>query len=301
MDLKVGRYIVGVTNQNKLLFPKAGISKIDLIEYYLAMAEHIIPYTKDRPVTMHRFPDGIGGKSFYQKEASDYFPDWLDTVKVPKEDGEIEMVMINKKASLTYLANQGCITPHIWLSKKDKIDYPDKLVFDLDPSDNDFNVVIQAAKDFRKLLEDELDLKTFIMTTGSKGLHIIVPIIRNKNFDEVREFASGVCKIIANDKPDDYTTEIRKDKRKGRLFLDYMRNSYAQTSVMPYAVRALEGAPVATPLFWKELQGKMNAQRYTLSNIQKRIENEENPWENYYKSRKSLSKPMQILEKMLNR
>ncbi len=302
MSIKSGKYTVETSNEDKVLFPKAGITKMDLIKYYLDMADHILPHTKDRPVTMRRLPNGINGKSFYQKEASDYFPDWVNTVKVKKEDGFVNMVTINKEATLVYLANQACITPHIWLSKKDKPEQPDKVVFDLDPPANDFDIVIQAANDFRKLLEEELGLKCFIMTTGSKGLHVIVPIIRNKKFEEVRDFAADICRFIADGNPKDYTVEMRKAKREGRLFLDYMRNSYAQTSVMPYAVRAIEGAPVATPIDWEELiKGKIDSQKFTIINISKRMEKKENPWKDYFKSRKSLTQPLMKLEKLLKR
>lgn len=299
MNLNFGRYTVKTSNEDKILFPEEEITKMDLLNYYMKMADHILPYTKDRPLTMHRFPDGLDGDNFYQKEASNYFPDWIDTVQVKKEKGAVNMVLINKKATLAYLVNQACITPHIWLSKKNKIDFPDKMVFDLDPPKDGFELVIKGAKDLRNLLENELGLTTFVMTTGSKGLHLIVPIKRETKFDKVRDFAAGISKFVASNDNDNYTTEVRKDKRNGRLFIDYLRNSYAQTSVTPYAVRAIKGAPVAAPLAWNELDEEMlSAQKYNITNLSENIEKQQDPWENYFKTGKSLNEPIRKLKSL---
>jgi bifunctional non-homologous end joining protein LigD len=176
----------------------------------------------------------------------EHFPDWIDRVKVEKEGGELQQVVCGEAATLAYLANQACITPHVWLSRADRPDHPDQLIFDLDPADDDFEEARVAALWLRSLLE-ELELPSFAKTTGGKGLHLTVPLDRRADFDTVRGFARDVAEELARRHPDRLTTEQRKDKRKGRLYLDAMRNAYAQTAVPPYAVRARPGATVAAP------------------------------------------------------
>lgn len=299
--MNFGKYKVKLTNEDKVLFPVSGITKGDLIRYYHAIADYMLPLVKDRPVTMRRFPDGIEATGFYQKDKSAYFPKWIESVKVKKENGEtIAMILANNTATLVYLANQACITPHIWLSKKDKLNNPDKLIFDLDPPGDDFEMVINGAQALKKVLEEDLSLKTFIMTTGSKGLHVIVPLNRKAEFDAVRAFAETISQYVADQNEEHFTTEVRKNKRKGRLFLDYMRNAYAQTGVAPYAVRAIEQAPVATPLHWDELdEKKLHAKTFHIKNIFDRLESKENPWKDFNKYGADLDKPLKKMRQLL--
>lgn len=281
--MPTGKHTVNLSNEDKVLFPGSGITKGELIRYYQDIAPAMLPLVRDRPVTMQRFPDGIGSGGFYQKEKPDYFPDWIEDTEVKKENGEtLKMVVANNAATLVYLANQACITPHTWLSRKDKIHYPDKMIFDLDPPGNDYRAVVKGAGALRQILEEKLSFRTFIMTTGSRGLHVVVPLNRKAEFDTVRAFAARICQDVAGKYEKDFTTEVRKDKRKGRLFLDYLRNAYAQTGVSPYAVRALENAPVATPLHWDELDDKkLHAKSFHIKNIFKRVEDTENPWKDF--------------------
>jgi bifunctional non-homologous end joining protein LigD len=197
-------------------------------------------------------------------------------------------VVCQNAATLVYLANQACITPHLWLSRQDKPDHPDRMIFDLDPWDDDFEPVRSAARSLKKLLE-ALELVPFLMTTGSRGLHVVVPLDRKSNFDEVREFALDVADLLANQEPGRLTTEQSKEKRGSRIFVDVLRNAYAQTTPAPYAVRAKAGAPVAAPLEWEELSSRsVNSRRYTLRNMFRRLGQKEDPWEGMGRRARSL-------------
>jgi bifunctional non-homologous end joining protein LigD len=281
-EITVGGRTIQLSSLDKVLFPESGITKGNLITYYRRMAATMVPFMEGRPLTMHRFPNGIGASGFYQKEAPDYFPEWIRRVciAVEEEGGEEQpQIICEERATLVYLANQACITPHIWPSRVDKLHYPDKLIFDLDPSGNDFALVRETALDLQQLLS-EVGLVPFVMTTGSKGLHVVVPLKRTAGFDFVRAFARDVAGVLAQRKPDKYTVAMRKRKRGGRIFLDYLRNSFAQNSVTPYAVRARPGAPVATPLEWDEVDDKqLHSQRYTIKNIFRRLGQKEDPWQ----------------------
>ncbi len=215
-----------------------------------------------------------------------------------KSGGEVNHVVCDKKATLVYLANQACITPHIWLSKADKLRKPDQLVFDLDP-EGGVEQLQFAARALRDLF-GELSLKAFVKTTGSRGLHLAVPLRRGQDFDEVRHFARGVAALAAHRHPDRLTTEVRKNKREGRLFLDTARNAYAQTIVCPYAVRARPGAPVAAPLDWPETLGKgFDPRRFTIRNVFRRLSQKEDPWKEMRSVTGGLKKAWGALSPML--
>jgi bifunctional non-homologous end joining protein LigD len=188
-----------------------------------------------------------------------------------------EQVVCDDAATLVYLADRDCITPHAWLSRVDKLDHPDQMIFDLDPSDEDFRMVALAAKELRKALESE-GLSPYVMTTGSRGLHVLAPLDRSADFEEVRAYAREMSARVAKENPGKFTVEMSKEKRDKRLFLDYLRNSYGQTSVPPYAVRARRGAPVATPLEWHELDEGVTSQSYNMGNLFKRLSKKGDPW-----------------------
>ena len=247
-QIKVGRYLVTTTNEDFILFPKSKITKGELVDYYYEIAPLMVLYTKDRPLTMVRYPRGIDKEGFYQKDAPDYFPNYIKrkTIK-KKEGGSTSYVVCNNEATLVYLANQGCITPHLWLSKIDKLDYPNKMIFDLDPPPpgKKFTLIRKTALRLKELLE-EIGLVPFVKTTGSKGLHVVVPLKRTAGFDEVRAFARQIAEQLIMHDPKNLTLEIRKDKRRGRTFIDTLRNAFAQTAVAPYAVRPKEKAGCLT-------------------------------------------------------
>jgi bifunctional non-homologous end joining protein LigD len=300
--INFGRYSFKTSHDEKIFFPKSKITKGDLISYYNEIADIMLPHIKDRPVSMLRMPDGIKGEVFFQKDASGYFPKWIVTKKIKKKDGSVNHVICSNKATLVYLANQACVTPHVWLSKIEKLNYPDRLIFDLDPpgKNGDFGKVKSAAKVFYYFLGNELGLNTFLMTTGSRGLHVVVPIYSNENFDVVREFGQDIAKVISNLHPREMTIEVRKNKRKGRIFLDTARNAYAQTAVPPYSVRPNENAPVAAPIDWDELSNKkLDSQSYNIKNIFKRLNNTSDPWKNINQKRNGLKKARKILNEII--
>lgn len=290
---------VEFSNQSKVLFPRAGITKGDLIRYYRRIAPLVLPYWRDRPLSQHRFPDGIARPGFFQKEIPAHFPDWIERASLrARTDGTVTYVLANNEATLVYLANQACITPHLGLSRIDRVDHPDWLVFDLDPSDEDFEKVRFAARAVHALL-GRLELESFVQTSGSRGLHVFVPLDRTADFEQVRAFARAVARHLANRHPDRLTTEQRKRKRGDRVYLDIMRNGYGQTTVAPYAVRAREGAPVATPLEWAEVgDRRLHPQRYTIANIFRRLAKKTDPWTNMADRAQSLDRARERLSNL---
>jgi len=281
---------IEVSNANKVLFPDIGLTEGQLAEYYAQVAGTMLPHLRGRPLSMQRFPKGIGERGFYAKEMPDYFPEWIDHVDVDVlETGEVQpQVVCNDAATLIYLVDQACITPHTWLSRRPHLNQPDKLIFDLDPP-RSFETAREAARSLRTLL-DELELPAYLMTTGSRGLHIGIPLDSQAGFDAVRAFAVELAEALARRAPDKLTTETRKNARRGRLFLDYLRNSYAQTSVPPYAVRARPGAPVATPIRWEELDDpELTSSRYTVANVLNKIAREGDPWADFHERGCSLT------------
>jgi bifunctional non-homologous end joining protein LigD len=261
---------VEITHPDKVIFPKKNITKGEMAEYYDKIADQMLPYLKDRPLTLHRFPSGIGEGGFYQKNISDYFPDYIKTVEIDTEEGTNTQIICNDKRTLLYLVNQGTVEFHIWLSKKDKIRQPDKVIFDLDPPENGFEKVREAAKVVRNYLRKQKK-EPQLMTTGQKGLHLYYSIRRGKDFEEIKKEARKVAEEVTRLRPDLLTTKIRKDQREGKIFVDYLRNAYAQTAVCPFSLRANEEAGVATPLEWEELSKLQSAAFYTIENIFKRL------------------------------
>ena len=245
---------IAITNPQKVLFPDDGITKGDLVEYYRRIADRMIPQVRDRPLHMNRFPDGIGRIVIQQKRIPDSFPQWIKRATVDlHRGGTITHALIDNAATLVYLANYNMITAHVWLSRMEAPEQPDQLIFDLDPSDEDFRLVRRTAISLRTLLE-ELRLVAFVKTTGSRGLHVVVPISIAPSFEEVHVFADVIAQRLAAGDPDHLTTEFIKQKREGRLFIDVNRNAYGQTVVAPYSVRAKRSGPIAVPIAWADVE-----------------------------------------------
>ena len=301
-SVKIDGHTIELTNQDKVYFPKSCIAKGELIAYYKAIAPFMLPYTKNRAISMQRFPDGITKEGFFQKNASDYFPDWITTIPIKNHgDSTVKYVVINDKATLVYLANQGNITPHTWLSKTDKIDYPDRIIFDLDPAGNaSFKDVQWAASALKTFLEDTLNLPTFVMLTGSRGAHVIVPLKPKQTFDEVRTFALDCAQVLTEQSPNKVTVAMNKSDRGNKIFIDWLRNGFGATGVTPYAVRAKEGAPVATPLTWNDFLHATSSQQYTIRTIFAYLDTHSNPWENLKKQAVSLTKARKKLDTILS-
>jgi bifunctional non-homologous end joining protein LigD len=286
--VRTGRRTVEITHPEKVLFPNDGITKREFVEYYERIAAAMLPHLRDRPIAMERYPDGIHGQKFFQKNASAYYPAWIKTVSLPKQNGTVRHVVCDDAATLIYLANQAVITPHTWLSRIDKPGHPDQMIFDLDPSDENFKQVCAAAKTLRQRLAEQ-GLTSFVKTTGSRGLHVLVPLDRRSDFDDVRAFARRVAKDLADGDSEHLTTEFRKDKRKGRIFVDTARNAYAQTAAPAYAVRPRDGAPVAAPLEWNELDnGRLKPDLYNIRNVFDRLDKFGDPWKDLKRSSQSL-------------
>jgi bifunctional non-homologous end joining protein LigD len=280
--LRAGRRVVEISSPDRVLFPDAGLTKRDLAAYYVAVAPWMLPHVRERFVSLQRFPQGIEGAGFYQKDVPEHFPDWIRREVVGKEGGTLCQVVIGDAASLAYLANLGTITLHAWTSRVDRPREPDRVVFDLDPSLPDWRAafadVIRTARDLRATLE-QLGLAPYPMASGSRGLHLVAPLRRGADVDEVRAFAADVAALLARRDPDRLTIEHRKAKRGDRIFLDVARNGYAQTAVAPYSVRARPGAPVAAPLEWSELdEPDAGPRRFTIRNVLERLERQGDPW-----------------------
>lgn len=301
--LTLNGHPIDLTNTDKVFFPDAGLTKGDLVGYYRRMADVMLPHLRDRPITMHRFPDGIDGEGFYQRKVPDHFPDWIERVTLETEGGKSMHLACNNAATLVYLANYGCITPHVWLSRTDALRTPDRIVVDLDPPGDDldhFPQVQAAARTLRELLDD-LGLAAFVTTTGSRGLHVVTPLRREHDFDAVRTFAQDLTTLLAARHPDTLTTAQRKTQRKDRVFLDVQRVAYAQSAMAPYAVRARPDAPVATPLTWDEVDASdLSPRRYTMQNIFRRLGQKDDPWQGLARHARSLDAPRQRLDALLD-
>jgi bifunctional non-homologous end joining protein LigD len=277
--VKAGRRTVPITHADRVVFPKARVTKLDLARHYAAGAPVMVPHVRDRPIAVQSFPQGVAGKGFFVKNAAKHFPDWIKTAQVPKrEGGELRQVLANDAATLVYLAGQNAITPHIWTARADRLEQPDRIVFDLDPAGQRFAEVRAIARSLGDLLR-EYGFEPFAMTTGSRGLHVDIAIRRGPTYAEVNVWAREVAATFAATDAKRLTTEFRIEKRNGRLFVDAHRNAYAQHAVAPYAVRALEKAPVATPLHWEELgDSRLSAQRWTVKTIHARLDQDGDPW-----------------------
>ncbi|QOV34368.1 non-homologous end-joining DNA ligase [Streptomyces ferrugineus] len=281
--VRAGRRTVDVKRVGKVLFPGHGgakeYTKGDLVDYYRSVAAFMLPHLRGRPLMLERHPDGLDGQKFMQKNTPEYYPDWITRVELPKEDGTVCHTVCDDTATLVYLADQACLTLHRFLSRIDGtggIDRPDRMVFDLDPAGDDFEQVREAAGLLGELL-DELELPSGLMTTGSRGLHVVVPLNGREEFDGVRDAARDIADALAAAHPDRLTTAARKKDRGDRLYLDVQRNAYAQTAVVPYTVRARPGAPVATPLAWSELDDPdLDARRWSIADAVQQARTD--PW-----------------------
>lgn len=293
LDIRAGRRTVQVSRPGKTLFPSRDITKADLAEYYRSVARRMLPHLRNRPLMLERHPDGIEGKSFMQKDVPDHFPDWIHRVELPKQDGTVTYVLCDDTATLVYLVDQGCLTLHRFLCRADRPDHPDRLVFDLDPPGDDFAAGRAAALQLHQLLE-ELRLPSAVMTTGSRGLHVVVPLDRRAPFDETRALAHDMADLLAARHPDTLTTEPHKQARRGRLYLDIQRNAYAQTVVAPYAVRARPEASAAA-LTWDEVEDPgIDARSFTIDSIAGRLDAD--PWGDLLRHRCSVRAAQRRLE-----
>lgn len=287
-----------ITHPEKVLFPDDGITKGDLADYYEAVAKVMLPHLRGRPLTMERYPAGIGKKGFWQKDVSKGFPDWLERVKVPKKDGFLHHPVITDERSLMWVTNQNTITHHVWISRIPDLYHPDICVFDLDPSTEDLKAVRAAALGLRDLLE-ALGLPSWVKTSGSKGFHIVIPLDGKTGMKEVENFANTVGRVFVSLAPDHLTQEFNKVDRKGRIYVDTGRNGYSATFAAAYTVRAKPGAPVSAPCSWEEIEnGKVAPASFTLRNMPARIKKIGDLWADMPKRRRSLKTAAAKLKRM---
>ena len=289
---------VRITSPDKVLFPRDGITKVDMIAYYEAVADVMLPYMRGHPLAMLRFNQGIDGERFFHKQAPDYFPDFIERVKVPKAKGETNYPVCNNVEALLYVANQNCIEFHLLGVQDDDLLHPDRMVFDLDPTTENFDEVKDGARALGDLL-DEVGLVSFVMTSGSRGLHIWVPLDRKSTLDEVMEFASLAASVLASRSPDTLTTEFMKADRGDRIYVDVARNAPAQHAVAPYSVRAKDGAPVATPISWDELDDPdLTPRTHTIKTVPRRLRDVGDAWKGMKRRTRSLEPARRALDRL---
>lgn len=276
--IHIGTHDIAITHEDKELFPRKHITKHTILEYYQFIAPLMLPHLKNRPIAMERFPLGIDHEGFFQKHTPEHFPDWIKTKRIVGKNGKpVTYILINNPETLLYIVNEYCITPHAWLSTTEHINHPDRMIFDLDPSGSaKFQLTKWVAKKLRVLLQKE-GLESHLMSTGSRGLHIIVPLKTDYTFEQVRAYAKNIATTMVLEHPKYITIEPRIAGRDNKIYIDILRNGFGQMTVAPYAVRALPGAPIAVPLAWSELECT-TPQKYTLNNIITRLAKVGNVW-----------------------
>lgn len=272
-----------ITHPEKLLFPEDGITKGDVAAYYEAVAPVLLPHLRGRPVTMERYPAGIGSKGFWQKDVSRGFPEWLRRVEVRKKGGVVHHAVVDDLQSLLWVTNQNTITQHVWASRAPDLDRPDLCVFDLDPeNDQDAAAVRNAALALRDLLA-ELGLRAWVKTSGSKGFHLVVPLDGTARMGQVARFADAVGSLAVRRSPEMLTQEFAKIDRRGRIYMDTGRNGYSATFAAPYTLRARPGAPVSAPCTWEEIErGLVHPTSWTLRTLPERLAATGDPWADLY-------------------
>jgi bifunctional non-homologous end joining protein LigD len=270
---------VSLTSPDKVLYPEQAITKRALAEYYEAVAPWMLPHVRARPISLFRCPAGRQKKCFFQRHAGSGIPPQIKEVAIPGFEESGAYLYLTAKAGLIALVQMGVLEMHPWGAKVDRPDRPDRLIFDLDPGEGlGFADVVAGARELRRFLE-KLGLTSFLKTTGGKGLHIVVPMARRYDWPQAKAFAKRAAERLAAIAPERYLTRISKAERRGRIFIDYLRNDPTSTAVGPYSTRAREGAPVATPLFWDELSPKLDPRAFDLHTVPKRLQGlRDDPW-----------------------
>src|SRR5260221_4164861 len=288
-----------ITHPEKVLFPDDGITKGELASYCEAVGPIMVPHIRARPITMERYPAGIGAKGFIQKDVSKGFPGWLERIEVPKKDGTVHYPLVTDTRSLLWIVNQNTITPHVWISRAPKLNSPDICVFDLDPAEDEKpDVVRGAALALRKLLEDDLGLPAWVKTSGSKGFHVAVPLDGKSRTGDVAGFANAVGTLLVSRDPKQLTQEFHKKDRAGRILVDPGRNGFSATHAAAYAVRAKPGAPVSAPCTWDEIaRGTVDPQTFTLRTMAARLAKVGDLWSDMRRRGRSLKRPIALLRR----
>ena len=283
---------IALSNPGRVLFPKAGHTKLDVARYYQAIAPWILPHAKNRPLSLFRCPEGEGGECFFQKHMDHGGQGGLKSREInSKFKGEREEILyVDDVSGLVELTQMGALELHAWGCHRQNFDKPDLLVFDFDPDEAvDFEAVVEASFTLKDKL-DRLDLESFVKTTGGKGLHVHVPVMPTQDWGQVKGFAKALVSILEKEEPSLYTTELSKAKRRGKIFLDYLRNGYGATAILPYSLRAKPAAPVALPVTWRELEKLDGADGFTMKEVEKKLKRARDPWKGYFETRQKLPK-----------
>ncbi|HBG17904.1 MAG TPA: DNA ligase D [Desulfobulbaceae bacterium] len=287
---------VKFTNLDKLFWPEEGYTKEDVIAYYRDVAEVILPYLKDRPQSLYRTPSGIIEKGFFQKNVSEIAPDWAETVELTNSDGEkIEYLLCQDEDTLLYMANLGCIEINPWSSSLPQLENPDFMIFDLDPVDVDMSDVVRLAFDFKRLF-DQLGIPAYCKTSGSRGLHLYVPVRRCYTYSQVQNFVKLIETYIHSQNPEITSLERSPAARKGKIYLDYLQNAKGKTMASVYSIRPRLGAPVSAPLSWDELHTGLDPRKFTLRTMRRRLERKGDLWHNIFKQRVDMQKVLNTLK-----
>ncbi|RYG01799.1 MAG: DNA polymerase LigD [Chitinophagaceae bacterium] len=289
---KIGGRELTLTNQDKIYFPKEKVTKGDVLKYYQMVYKFISPYLKDRPQSLRRNPDGIKNGGFFHKDAGDLAPSWMKTFKINSEAAgkKIDYLICNEKATLAFMNNLGCIEINPWNSSLGSINKPDYMIMDIDPSDkNTFDEVIQTALVIKKLL-DKAGAKSYCKTSGSTGLHIYIPLHAQYTYTQIRSFAKGLAVLTQKELPEITTVERPLNKRKGRIYIDYLQNRRGQTLACAYSLRPKPGATVSAPLEWKEVKKGLKISDFHIGNILKRLEKKGDLFKGVLKGKTDLKK-----------
>jgi bifunctional non-homologous end joining protein LigD len=263
---------VRFTNLDKMFWPEEGLTKGDMVEYYRQIAPALLPYLKDRPIVLTRYPDGVHGKSFFQKDAPAFAPGWVRTERFFSEDAQrdVDVFICDDLETLLYLANSATIPLHVAASRIGRLGQPDWCLLDLDPKDAPFVHVVEVALAIRTLCR-ELRLPSFVKTSGQSGLHVLVPLGGQCTFEQCRALAELLARTIAHDRPDRATVARPLGERRGRVYIDHVQNGESRLMASPYCVRARPGAPVSTPLRWSEVTPALDPSRFTIRTVPARL------------------------------
>lgn len=283
---------VEITSADRVIYPERGLTKLDLAEYYAGVEAQILPFLANRPLSLVRCPEGLAGDCFYQKHPTDTLDEAAQVITIAERSGKNQPYMyVSTIEHVVALVQYGVIEFHPWGATVDQLETPDTLIFDLDPGpDVPWSQLAYAATSLRERLQ-EAGLACFLQASGGKGLHVIVPVHAEWEWPVIKDFAHGVAQAHAQDDPNKLTVELAKSSRKGRVFIDYLRNDRGNTSVARFSARARPQATVATPLRWDELAPNESSNRYTITNLQRRLSALKNdPWEDYEASRNRLTR-----------
>jgi bifunctional non-homologous end joining protein LigD len=272
MELEINGRMIKLTNLEKVFWPADGLTKHDLLSFYIDISPYLLPFLKGRPCNFQRFPDGINGKKFYQKNIPSFAPDWIETVPVNSGERVIRYIEVNNLETLVYVANLACLEIHPWHSHSRTIHSPDWGIVDLDPQEGvDFSTVIETAIVTREVL-DELKLRSYPKTSGASGLQIYIPLQPHHTYEDVRDLIGYICRLIHAKAPRITTLERMVKKRGSTVYLDYLQNLWGKTINAPYSVRPVPGAQVSAPLSWDEVNdGRLRPADFTIRNIMERI------------------------------